>query len=106
MPRVTRSRRTGYKIEEARGRSPMFRPIRNVALLLPLFAGMLLCASLAAQQNSKHLILKDGSYQLATEWKVVGDRVRFHSAERDDWEEIPASLIDWAATEKYNTERE
>ena len=50
--------------------------------------------------KGKKLILKDGTFQMAREYSVEGDRVRYWSVERSQWEEIPASLIDWDATHK------
>jgi hypothetical protein len=47
------------------------------------------------------LILKDGSYQVVREYELVGDRVRYFSQERGGWEEMPANLIDWEATRKW-----
>ena len=71
-----------------------FRQLAIVLLLASAFAW--------GQTPNKRLILKDGSYQITRQYKVEGDVVRFISAERTgDWEEIPTSLIDWVATEKW-----
>lgn len=65
---------------------------------------MLLAFSALAERTNKRLILKDGSYQPAREWKVEGKRVLYFSTERFAWEELPNELIDWEATQRYNSE--
>ena len=50
--------------------------------------------------------MKDGTFQIAREYKRDGDRVRYYSLERSDWEELPAALVDWDATQKAEAEQQ
>jgi hypothetical protein len=54
----------------------------------------------ARSTRGKKLVLKDGTFQMVRSYEKNGDRVRYFSLERGNWEEIPASLVDWDATAK------
>lgn len=71
----------------------------RVSILFLVFCMLLPAATLK-------LYLKDGTYQLAREYKVEGDRVKFLSADRDEWEEIPVSLVDLEKTQAVIKQRE
>jgi hypothetical protein len=53
--------------------------------------------------KAKRLILKNGSDEAVREYQVQGERVRYYSIERSEWEEVPTDLVDWEATR--NSER-
>jgi hypothetical protein len=52
------------------------------------------------------LILKDGTYQMVRDYQIAGDRVRYLSQERGEWEELPRDLVDWEATNKWAREHD
>jgi hypothetical protein len=60
--------------------------------------------SSAVYPRGVKLMLKDGSFQLVRQYQVIGDRIRFYSLDNSDWEEMPASMVDWAATKKEEAE--
>ena len=60
---------------------------------------LVLAAASALLAANVRLHLKDGTYHIVREYKVLEDRVRYYSVERGDWEEIPLDLIDLKKTQ-------
>ena len=106
---------------------PEMQWVRTWRLLARIPACLLLAALLAGAQSSQkdqkkapmvikpdapglarnhRLILKDGSFQLVRQYTIAGDRVRYLSLERGEWEEMPADLVDWKATAKWEQDHE
>lgn len=84
----------------------MLSPTRSLPCSF-LILLLLLALPTPAQDIARgRLILKDGSYQVVTKYEVKGDRVRYYSTEREEWEELPNSLVDWPATDRYEKERQ
>lgn len=52
------------------------------------------------------LYLKDGNFHLVREYEVQGDRVRYYSIERSEWEEVPLELVDLDRTQAELRARE
>ena len=82
----------------------MKSPARFVIVVLAALSSAVIPHA-SAQNHAKRLILKDGSHQYAQKYEIQGERVRYYSSERGEWEEIPKNMIDWDATEKYEQGR-
>jgi hypothetical protein len=65
---------------------------------------LFLMIAAAAFGDNVRLYLKDGTYQLTTEYQVLSDRVHYMSSERGEWEDIPLELIDLARTKKESAQ--
>ncbi len=91
-----------------------FQPARKFTALSAIAAtvvlGLALTTNLPGQMppadpalpHRIHLILKDGSYQIVTTYRIKGPNVIYLSAERGGTEEIiPLSLIDLDATHRW-----
>jgi hypothetical protein len=67
---------------------------------------LVLKPDLPGMGRNHRLILKDGSYQVVRQYQIVGDRVRYLSQERGDWEELPVELVDWDATRRWERDHD
>src|ERR1700691_5343901 len=68
------------------------------AYLLLFFACVLSAANLK-------LYFKDGSDQLVREYKIEDDRLSYYSVDRDEWEEVPLSIVDLDKTKAVIKQR-
>lgn len=78
--------------------------IRPQGMLRALVLLLALAGFARVDRAAIKLYLKDGSFQLVNSYEVRGNRVRYYSVERSEWEEIPAELVDFEATKRAEEE--
>ena len=61
---------------------------------------LLIAVALSLEAATFKLYLKGGGDLLVNEYEVTGDRVRYYSSERSQWEQIPLDLVDVERTER------
>ena len=57
-------------------------------------SGLLRCCFLSPallERATVRLYMKDGTYHNVREYEKKGDRIRYYSTERSEWEEIPST---------------
>src|SRR6202453_4933890 len=97
--------------------TPNLKPTRAPKSLAAALLAVVLATSPATHAAPQHttaiqpddtaphrtrLILKDGSYQIVMSYRIVGNLVRYISAERGgEEEEIPVALVDFDATHRW-----
>ena len=89
-------------------------PESIVAALLLTALGSLPCRAQTqspsqpqVQPAQTKLYMKDGSYEVVRGYEIQGDRVRYYSVERSEWEEVPKDLVDLDATKRaFSQEKE
>jgi hypothetical protein len=73
--------------------------VAAAALRRLLLCCVFLALPLLLHAETVRVYLKDGTFQLVREYHVEGDRVRYYSTERGEWEELPLDLVDLKKTE-------
>ena len=79
-------------------------PAMTIMILSVIFASPISATVKEQKIEYRRLILKDGSYELISEFSIQGDRVHYFSTERREWEDLPYSMIDWEATKTFADE--
>lgn len=104
-----------------------------IALAVPIFLPLAACGTLRAQSapqanpptptapadnppppgnyvsplpHGMKLMLKGGGYELVSKYEIQGNRVRYYSLDRSQWEVIPTSIVDWNATKQTEDSEE
>ena len=60
---------------------------------------LLLLLALPICAATIRLYLQDGTFQKVREYQTTGERVRYFSSERSEWEEVPKEMVDLERTE-------
>lgn len=78
----------------------------NHSYVMPRFLIALVTLGVLLAAANIRLYLTDGTYHLVREYKQEGDRVRYFSTERGDWEELPVTLVDLKRTQTEQKQRD
>lgn len=73
----------------------MWNRVLTVAFALAVVTG-------TASAQRMALFLDDGSRMEVREYEIVGERVRYFSLQRGQWEEVPLSIVDLGRTKVHN----